>query len=179
MSYKLYTDKLNKFQCSIQVEGTSLERSQARVILETNDQMSYLFRGKIFDNGVCEFELPKLKGILSEGTIGLLKLEIIADDVHFEPWNSEFSVQADKKVNVIVQEQQVSEKPRIVMNEISLTRVDEPKKVVETKRTTEPVKVVNESRPQPVRKQPQPIIEKDDSKPFLTKEEIMRKFVRK
>ena len=134
MSYKLYTDKINKFQCSIQVEGTSLERSQARVILETNDQMSYLFRGKIFDNGVCEFELPKLKGILSEGTIGLLKLEIIADDVHFEPWNSEFSVQADKKVNVVVQEQQVSEKPRIVMNEISLTRVEEPKKVVETKK---------------------------------------------
>ena len=52
MSYKLYTDKLNKFQCSIQVEGTSLEKSQARVILETNDQMSYLFKGKIFDNGV-------------------------------------------------------------------------------------------------------------------------------
>jgi hypothetical protein len=179
MSYKLYTDKLNKFQCSIQVEGTSLERSQARVILETNDQMSYLFKGKIFDNGVCEFELPKLKGILSEGTIGLLKLEIIADDVHFEPWNSEFSVQADKKVNVVVQEQQVSEKPRIVMNEITLTRVEEPKKVVETKRTTEPAKVVSESRPQPVRKQPQPIIDKDDSKPFLTKEEIMRKFVRK
>ena len=69
MSYKLYTDKINKFQCSIQVEGTSLERSQARVILETNDQMSYLFKGKIFDNGICEFELPKLKGILNEGTI--------------------------------------------------------------------------------------------------------------
>jgi hypothetical protein len=173
MSYKLYTDKLNKFQCSIQVEGTSLERSQARVILETNDQMSYLFKGKIFDNGVCEFELPKLKGILSEGTIGLLKLEIIADDVHFEPWNSEFSVQADKKVNVVVQEQQVSEKPRIVMNEISLTRVEEPKRVAE------PVKIVSESKPQPIRKQPQPIIEKEVPKPFLTKEEIMRKFVRK
>jgi len=65
------------------------------------------------------------------------------------------------------------------MNEITLTRVEEPKKVVETKRTTEPVRVVNESRPQPIRKQPQPIIEKEVPKPFLTKEEIMRKFVRK
>lgn len=173
MSYKLYTDKINKFQCSIQVEGTSLERSQARVILETNDQMSYLFKGKIFDNGICEFELPKLKGILNEGTIGLLKLEIIADDVHFEPWNSEFTVQADKKVNVVVQEQQVSEKPRIIMNEISLTRVDEPKKVVETK------KVVSEYKPQPIKRQPQPIIVREGQKPFLTKEEIMRKFIRK
>jgi hypothetical protein len=124
-------------------------------------------------------ELMELKGILNEGDKGLLKLEVIADDVHFEPWNSEFSVQADKKVNVVVQEQQVSEKPRIVMNEITLTRVEEPKKVVETKRTTEPVRVVSESRPQPIRKQPQPIIEKESPKPFLTKEEIMRKFVRK
>ena len=53
MSYKLFTDKVNKFQCSIQVEGTSLEKSQARVILEINDEMAYLFKGKIFDNGVC------------------------------------------------------------------------------------------------------------------------------
>jgi hypothetical protein len=135
--------------------------------------MSYLFRGKIFDNGICEFELPKLKGILNEGTIGLLKLEIIADDVHFEPWNSEFMVQADKKVNVVVQEQQVSEKPRIIMNEISLTRVEEPKKVVE------PTRVVSEPKPQPIKRKPQPIIEKEVPKPFLTKEEIMRKFVRK
>jgi hypothetical protein len=63
MSYKLFTDKVNKFQCSIQVEGTSLEKSQARVILEINDEMAYLFKGKIFDNGVCEFELPKLKPV--------------------------------------------------------------------------------------------------------------------
>ena len=40
MSYKLFTDKVNKFQCSIQVEGTSLEKSQARVILEINDEMA-------------------------------------------------------------------------------------------------------------------------------------------
>ncbi len=123
MSYKLYTDKVNKFQCTIQVEGTSLSNSEARVILEGKNNISYLFRGKLFDDGVCQFDLPKFKNILNEGDSGIIKLEIIADDVHFEPWNSEFSVVADKKVSVVVQEQVEEKKPKIVVNEITLTPI--------------------------------------------------------
>jgi len=166
MSYKLFTDKVNKFQCSIQVEGTSLEKSQARVILEINDEMAYLFKGKIFDNGVCEFELPKLKGILNEGDKGLLKLEVIADDVHFEPWNSEFVVGADKKVNVVVQEQVEEKPPKIVMNEISLTRVEDKPKVQERK-------------PQPVQETKKVIKKAIQNSPYLTKEDLLRKLLNK
>ena len=166
MSYKLFTDKVNKFQCSIQVEGTSLEKSQARVILEINDEMAYLFKGKIFDNGVCEFELPKLKGILNEGDKGLLKLEVIADDVHFEPWNSEFVVGADKKVNVVVQEQKENDKPKIVMNEISLTRVEDKPKI-------------QERRPQPVQEIKKAVKKPIQDSPYLTKEDLLRKLLNK
>jgi hypothetical protein len=166
MSYKLYTDKVNKFQCSIQVEGTSLEKSQARVILEINDEMAYLFKGKIFENGVCEFELPKLKGILNEGDKGLLKLEVIADDVHFEPWNSEFVVGADKKVNVVVQEQAVSDKPKIVMNEISLTRVEEKPKM-------------ENKKPQPVQENKKVIKKPTENSRYLSKEDLLRKLLNK
>ena len=164
MSYKLYTDKVNKFQCSIQVEGTSLEKSQARVILEINDEMAYLFKGKIFENGVCEFELPKLKGILNEGDKGLLKLEVIADDVHFEPWNSEFVVGADKKVNVVVQEQAVSDKPKIVMNEISLTRVEDKPKM-------------ENKKPQPVQENNKVIKKPTENSRYLSKEDLLRKLL--
>ena len=141
MSYKLFTDKINKFQCELQVEGTSLVKSQARVILETPD-LTYLFRGKIQDNGVCEFELPKLKGILNEGSIGMVRLEVIADDVHFEPWASDFIVEANKKVTVTLQEQQEVKKPSISMAQITLTEATvkpEPKKEVkpETKQNKE------------------------------------------
>jgi hypothetical protein len=166
MSYKLYTDKVNKFQCSIQVEGTSLEKSQARVILEINDEMAYLFKGKIFENGVCEFELPKLKGILNEGDKGLLKLEVIADDVHFEPWNSEFVVGADKKVNVVVQEQAVSDKPKIVMNEISLTRVEDKPKM-------------ENKKPQPVQENKKVIKKPTENSRYLSKEDLLRKLLNK
>lgn len=133
MSYKLYSDKANKFQCSIQVEGSSLSNSQARVILEGKNNMSYLFKGKLYENGVCEFELPKMKNILSEGDTGTIKLEIIADDVHFEPWSSDFSVVAEKKVSVVVQEQTEDKKPKIVVNSVNLdkeeTIVEKPKVV--------------------------------------------------
>jgi len=132
MSYKLFTDKINKFQCNLQVEGTSLLKSQARVILETNE-MNYLFKGKIYEDGLCEFELPKLKGVLNEGSIGMLRLEVIADDMHFEPWTSDFVVGADKKVVATIQEQEFK-KPTISMNTITLT---EATKVPEKK---EPVK---------------------------------------
>ena len=140
MSYKLFTDKINKFQCNLQVEGTSLVKSQARVILETNE-MNYLFKGKIYDDGLCEFELPKLKGVLGEGSIGMLRLEVIADDVHFEPWASDFVVEADKKVMVTIQEQE-TRKPSISLNTITLT---EASKAPEKK---EPVREAVKKEPQ-------------------------------
>ena len=103
MSYKLYTDKPNKFNCDIQIEGTSLAKSKVRLVLETND-ISYMFYGRIENTGVCEVKIPKTKDFLSEGSIGNMKLEVIADDVFFEPWSSNFNVVSDKKINVNVKE---------------------------------------------------------------------------
>lgn len=137
MSYKLYSDKSNKFQCSIQVEGSSLSNSQARVILEGKNNISYLFKGKLYENGVCEFDLPKMKNILSEGDTGTIKLEIIADDVHFEPWSSDFSIVADKKVSVVVQEQTEDKKPKIIVNSINL---DQTENIVEKPKVFESTK---------------------------------------
>jgi hypothetical protein len=96
--------------------------------------VSYLFRGKLYENGVCEFDLPKMKNILSEGDTGTIRIEIIADDVHFEPWSSDFSVVANKKVSVVVKEQEETEKPKISVGMVTLQE-EKPKKVVETKTT--------------------------------------------
>ena len=35
--YKLYTDKQENFQCSIELSGVSLSKSQARLVVETSD----------------------------------------------------------------------------------------------------------------------------------------------
>lgn len=140
MSYNLYTDKPNKFSCNIDVEGTSLSNSKVRLVIET-DELSYVFNGKIENTGVCEVTIPKTKNFLTEGSKGNIKLEVIADDVFFEPWSSDFSVKTSKKVNVVVQEQH-EERPklRVTVNEQN----DEPKKeepvkpkIQEVKKTTD------------------------------------------
>jgi hypothetical protein len=111
MAYNLYTDKPNKFNCNIEIEGTSLAKSQVRLVVET-DEMSYMFKGRIENNGLCEVSIPKTKHFLPEGSNGNMRLEVIADDVYFEPWASDFTVKTNKKVNVVVAEQ-VEDKPRM------------------------------------------------------------------
>jgi hypothetical protein len=141
MAYSLYTDKPNKFNCNIEIEGTSLAKSQVRLVVET-DEMTYMFKGLIENNGLCEVNIPKTKHFLSEGTKGNMRLEVIADDVYFEPWSSDFSVKTNKKVNVVVAEQ-VEEKPRMKVQVIEQeeTIVEKPR-VVETK-VTQPKKKNN------------------------------------
>jgi hypothetical protein len=144
MAYKLYTDKLNKFSCNIQVEGTSFANSKVRLIIES-EGMSYLFNGNIHNTGVCDVSIPKVKNFLSESSKGLMRLEVIADDVYFEPWSSDFYVLADKKVTI---ESAVNE-----------TTIEKPK-----------VKVVVE---EPIQQEPLIKETKNTSKKFLSKQEML------
>jgi len=113
MSYKLYTDKANKIQTTLQVEGTSLAKTQARVVVEANG-IGYTFNGTISQDGVCDFNLPKMKGLLEEGTAGKLRIEVIADDMFFEPFATDYSVETGKKVKAVVAEQ-VEDKPKVTV----------------------------------------------------------------
>ena len=103
--YKLYTDKQEIFECEIQLEGTTLDKSEARLVIETND-MALLFKGNIDSKGKCKIPIKKLKGLLNENAKGSIKLEVIADDVYFTPWESNFNVETSKKVTVEVKSQQ-------------------------------------------------------------------------
>jgi hypothetical protein len=84
-----------------------------------------MFKGSIQSNGECEVTIPKTKSFLSEGTTGNMRLEVIADDVYFEPWSSDFSVATNKKVTVQIAEQE-EEKPRMKV-QVSEQFVEEPK----------------------------------------------------
>ena len=103
--YKLYTDKQEIFECEIQLEGTTLDKSEARLVIETND-MALLFKWNIDSRGKCKIPVKKLKGLLNENAKGSIKLEVIADDVYFTPWESNFNVETSKKVTVEVKSQQ-------------------------------------------------------------------------
>ena len=102
--YKLFTDKPELFECDIKLEGASLSKSSARLVVETSDY-SLLFKGEINSNGKCEIPIRKLKGLIDENTKGNIRLEVIAEDTFFTPWESDFKVDASKKVTVEVKSQ--------------------------------------------------------------------------
>jgi len=102
--YKLFTDKSELFECDIKLEGASLSKSKARLVVETQDY-SLLFNGSISSGGKCEIPIRKLKGLIDENTSGNIRLEVIAEDTLFTPWESDFEVDASKKVTVEVKSQ--------------------------------------------------------------------------
>jgi len=102
--YKLFTDKSELFECDIKLQGASLKKSKARLVVETQDY-SLMFNGSISNSGKCEIPIKKLKGLIEEDTIGNIRLEVIAEDTYFTPWESEFEVETSKKVTVEVKTQ--------------------------------------------------------------------------
>ena len=99
--YKLFTDKSELFECDIKLQGASLKKSKARLVVETQDY-SLMFNGSISKGGKCEIPIRKLKGLIDEDTTGNIRLEVIAEDTFFTPWESDFEVETSKKVTVEV-----------------------------------------------------------------------------
>ena len=102
--YKLFTDKSELFECDIKIQGASLKKSEARLVVETQDY-SLLFNGSIDSAGKCKVPIRKLRGLIDEATNGSIKLEVIAEDTFFTPWESKFEVQKSKMVTVEVKSQ--------------------------------------------------------------------------
>ena len=178
MSYLLYTDKANKFNCNIQIEGTSLAKSKVRLVIET-DEMSYMFNGVIENTGVCEVNIPKTKHFLPEGTKGNMRLEVIADDVYFEPWSSDFGVKTNKKVNVVVSEQE-EEKPRLTVEVFQQEEqiIEEPKVRVVENHKPKVVELPKKKIVESIVKKPEMMVvrTKSGQKLQITKEQFLKNF---
>ncbi len=121
--YKIFTDKTEVFECNIQLEGASVKKSQARLLIESND-LSLVFKGEISSDGKCKIPIKKLKGLLDENTQGNIKLEVIAEDTYFTPWESKFMVETSKKITVEVKSQEspvniiTESKPKITVDKV-------------------------------------------------------------
>jgi len=102
--YKLYTDKIENFEAVIKLEGASPSKSKARLVVEA-ENFSLLFEGKVNNNGKVSIPVRRLKGLLNEKTNGNIRLEVIAEDTFFTPWESKFEVDTSKKVTVEIKSQ--------------------------------------------------------------------------
>ena len=135
--YTLYSDKKNIFECDIQLEGASLSQAFARVIIE-GDDLNLVFNGTINKDGNCKIEMPKLK--ILEGS-GNMKLEVIADDMYFNPWDSDYELKKSKSITVevkqptkdVITETKAKVKVNVVNEQNSIKKPT--KRVVKTKNT--------------------------------------------
>ena len=130
--YIVYLDQPKTFECSIQLEGASISNSKARLIMETKEGLNFIFNGKISENGKVSIPISKLKNIIKEEQRGKIILEVIADDVYFSPWSSDFETALMKKVQVTVNEEVTKpSKPTLsVIVENSAPKVDFLKEIL-------------------------------------------------
>ena len=103
--YKLYTDKIENFEAKIKIEGASLKKSKARLVVESED-FDLMFKGTIDSSGNVKIPVKRMRGLLDEDTKGNIRLEVIAEDTYFVPWESTFEVESSKTVTVEVKSQQ-------------------------------------------------------------------------
>lgn len=144
---ELYSDRANQvFDFDLTPEGTNKEISDVRIIatFEKHNRDYIFFGKKINEDGKYRIEIPPLKEV-KEDTIGKLKLEVVAEDMIFNPWGTEFTIKSKKEVKV---------------NEMNNFKVEEKAemKVKTSVPTEEPVLEKKEN------KEEKPIVEKRKSK---------------
>lgn len=100
--YEVFKDKSENFSCDVMVEGAKISETQARLILESDD-WTLMFEGQIDRNGKCNIPIKKLN-IFEEGTVGKIRLEVIAENSIFIPWEDDFRVKVSKKVSIQLSE---------------------------------------------------------------------------
>lgn len=134
--YKLWTDKQELFEAKIQLSGATFQNTKCRLVIES-DTLNLMFNGEVSDSGKVTIPVTKMKSILDEGTEGMIRLEVIADDTLCTPWESNFQVDTAKKIDVSIVEQQPDTTPKIsveaVINSPDLDVVDINEKSTEEK----------------------------------------------
>ena len=106
------------------------------LVVETSDY-SLMFNGSIDSSGKCKVPIRKLKGLIDESSNGSIRLEVIAEDTFFTPWESNFEIQKSKKVTVEVKTQH--NKPIIKESKIKVSNV---KNTISKKETNHVVNIL-------------------------------------
>lgn len=125
--YKLLKDKNNEFQCEIRLEGASAKGAKVRLFLEA-DGCEYVFTGAI-SNDKCSIPMGKLKKYANLLESGRIRLEVVADDTLFTPYESDYQLEEERKVTVEVKQQvETVKKPmvEVKVNEVAPTPKPDP-----------------------------------------------------
>jgi serine kinase of HPr protein (carbohydrate metabolism regulator) len=136
--YTLYTDKSELFEATISVSGASLSDTTCRLLIES-DVISLVFSGKVDSDGRVEIPIRSLAKFFPEGSEGNMKLEVIAENTYFVPWESEFTVKTKKKVTAEVVRHDspvlVEAKPKTAPKSSAVIHSDNIAKLIKSSKT--------------------------------------------
>ena len=121
MSYTIYLDKDETFECEASIKNASYKNSSARLIIESND-INLVFFGSV-DKDTISVPIKSLKKYFTESDKATIKLEVIVENQLVTPWESEVEFDSYNKVE-IKEIKNVKSKPLIEV------KVKEEKKVV-------------------------------------------------
>jgi len=133
--FRVFKDKSKRFSCKVDVGGVSLGQCKARIILESKDA-NLLFHGDIKENGICEVNISPLRDLIPEDSTGKIRLEIIADNTLFNPWETDFVVEVDKSISIkeVKGEDSINESAvsvRVKVQEEKENKIDKQVRVLE------------------------------------------------
>lgn len=121
--YKLFADKAKDFKADMRLEGASEDNAFCRLILEAEGK-NLLLKGKVNKGGIV-VPIQPLRGLFTEGVVGKMKLEVIADNTYFSPWEDDFTIDVSRKVTVEVKQEEPEEAVRIDATSIMVEVADE------------------------------------------------------
>lgn len=98
--YILYSNKINHFEAQIEVEGASLKKTKCRLVLEGKNS-NLMYYGTIDSDGLVK--IPIKEGLIPNKR-GSARLEIIADNTYFVPWEDVYEIETPTKVLAEVQQ---------------------------------------------------------------------------
>jgi hypothetical protein len=124
MSYTIYLDKEETFECEASIKNASYKNSSARLIIESED-VNLVFFGSV-DKNTISVPIKSLKKYFTENDTAKIKLEVIVENVLVTPWESELTFDSYNKVEI----KEIKSTKSAPMVEI---KVKEDKKNVESK----------------------------------------------
>lgn len=98
MSYKIYLDKEETFECEASIKNASYKNSSARLIIESED-VNLVFFGSV-DKNTITVPLKSLKKYFTENDTAKIKLEVIVENQLVTPWESEVQFDNYNKVEI-------------------------------------------------------------------------------
>jgi hypothetical protein len=139
MSYTIYLDKEETFECEVSIKNASIKDSSARLIIESDD-INLVFFGTVSKDTIT-VPIKSLKKYFTESDKATIKLEVIVENNLVTPWESELLFDSYNKVE-IKEIKNVKSKPLIEI------KVKEDKKQQQLEAKTKEIeqKVVTESK---------------------------------